>query len=84
MGKRIAVQNQLFNVKKYLKIKGYDVLEIEDKELLNSKNLDQYDAVVISGINKDMLGIEDTSTKAPVIDATGMTPAEVENNLKRL
>jgi len=84
MGKRIAVQNQLFNVKKYLKIKGYDVLEIEDKELLNSKKLDQYDAVVISGINKDMLGIEDTSTKAPVIDATGMTPAEIENNLKRL
>jgi len=31
-----------------------------------------------------MLGIDDVLTNVPVIDATGMTPFDVEESIKRL
>ncbi|KHO62107.1 hypothetical protein THYS13_01450 [Thermoanaerobacter sp. YS13] len=83
MGKRIAVESQLSNIKEYLKQKGYEVVEL--KETLSEKNnLNAYDAIVITGQNRNMLGIDDISTKVPVIDATGMTPFDVEESIKRL
>ena len=83
MGKRIAVGSQLSNIKEYLKQKGYEVVEL--KETLSEKNnLNAYDAIVITGQSRNMLGIDDISTKVPVIDATGMTPFDVEESIKRL
>jgi len=83
MGKRIAVESQLSNIKEYLKQKGYEVVEL--KETLSEKNnLNAYDAIVITGQSRNMLGIDDISTKVPVIDATGMTPFDVEESIKRL
>ncbi|MGI1691092.1 YkuS family protein [Thermoanaerobacter uzonensis] len=83
MGKRIAVESQLSNIKEYLKQKGYEVVEL--KEILSEKNnLNAYDAIVITGQSRNMLGIDDISTKVPVIDATGMTPFDVEESIKRL
>lgn len=83
MGKRIAVESQLSNIKEYLKQKGYEVVEL--KETLSEKNnLNAYDAIVITGQSRNMLGINDISTKVPVIDATGMSPFDVEESIKRL
>ncbi|WP_029687995.1 YkuS family protein [Thermoanaerobacter sp. A7A] len=83
MGKRIAVESQLSNIKEYLKQKGYEVVEL--KETLSEKNnLNVYDAIVITGQSRNMLGIDDISTKVPVIDATGMSPFDVEESIKRL
>ncbi|MBE3591589.1 MAG: YkuS family protein [Thermoanaerobacter sp.] len=83
MGKRVAVESQLSNIKEYLKQKGYEVVEL--KETLSEKNnLNAYDAIVITGQSRNMLGINDISTKVPVIDATGMSPFDVEESIKRL
>ncbi|EMT40020.1 Uncharacterized protein family (UPF0180) [Thermoanaerobacter thermohydrosulfuricus WC1] len=83
MGKRVAVESQLSNIKEYLKQKGYEVVEL--KETLSEKNnLNDYDAIVITGQSRNMLGIDDISTKVPVIDATGMSPFDVEESIKRL
>ncbi|AEM78359.1 Uncharacterised protein family (UPF0180) [Thermoanaerobacter thermohydrosulfuricus] len=83
MGKRVAVESQLSNIKEYLKQKGYEVVEL--KETLSEKNnLNAYDAIVITGQSRNMLGIDDISTKVPVIDATGMSPFDVEESIKRL
>ncbi|ADD02069.1 MULTISPECIES: YkuS family protein [Thermoanaerobacter] len=83
MGKRIAVESQLSNIKDYLKQKGYEVVEL--KETLSEKNdLNAYDAIVITGQSRNMLGIDDVLTNIPVIDATGMTPFDVEESIKRL
>jgi galactitol-specific phosphotransferase system IIB component len=83
VGKRVAVESQLSNIKEYLKQKGYEVVEL--KETLSEKNnLNAYDAIVITGQSRNMLGIDDISTKVPVIDATGMSPFDVEESIKRL
>jgi galactitol-specific phosphotransferase system IIB component len=83
MGKRIAVESQLSNIKEYLKQKGYEVVEL--KETLSEKSdLNAYDAIVITGQSRNMLGIDDVLTNVPVIDATGMTPFDVEESIKRL
>lgn len=83
MGKRIAVESQLSNVKRYLTDKGYDVVNLEQNKDLSKINIKDYDAIVITGQHKDMLGYEDTITKSPVIDATGMTPEDIEMQIRR-
>ena len=44
---------------------------------LNEETLGEADAVVVDGMENRFLGIEKAQTKAPIIDADGMTPAEV-------
>ncbi|AIS52051.1 hypothetical protein TKV_c08690 [Thermoanaerobacter kivui] len=83
MGKKVAVESQLSNIKNYLKERGYEVVELEEY-LLSKNNFNAYDAVVITGQSRNMLGMDDISTKAAVIDATGMTPFDVEERIKRL
>ncbi|HHV73176.1 hypothetical protein BVF91_08180 [Thermoanaerobacterium sp. PSU-2] len=83
MGKKIAVERELSNVKRYLTGKGYDVVNLEQDSNLSGINVNDYDAIVITGQHKDMVGFENTYTKSPIIDATGMTPEDIENAIKR-
>ncbi|TCW41909.1 uncharacterized protein UPF0180 [Thermohydrogenium kirishiense] len=83
MGKKIAVESQLSNVKRYLSNKGYDVINLEQNSKLSGIRVDDYDAVVITGQHKDMLGYENTHTKSRIIDATGMTPEDIESEIRR-
>lgn len=83
MGKKIAVERQLSNVKRYLTDKGYDVVNLEQNSELSGIDINDYDAIVITGQHRDMLGYEDTITKSPVIDATGLTPEDVESQIER-
>lgn len=82
MGKVIAVERQLSNVKRYLTDKGYDIVNLEQNENLSGISINDYDAIVITGQHKDMMGYENTITKAPVIDATGMTPEDIEREIE--
>lgn len=79
----IAVEEDLTPVKEYLMEKGYQVESIDPNEESPS-NLQNYDAIVVTGFNSDFLGFHDTKTGAVVIDADGLTPEEVveeiENN----
>lgn len=83
MGKKIAVERELSNVKRYLTGKGYDVVNLEQDSNLSGINVNDYDAIVITGQHKDMVGFENTYTKSPIIDATGMTPEDIESAIKR-
>lgn len=76
MKKKVAVEGSLRNVKQYLQEQGYDVAD------LKSNNLSGYDAIIISGQDDNMMGIYDTQTKAPVIDASGKSATEVYDQLK--
>ncbi|MCG8485530.1 MAG: YkuS family protein [Clostridia bacterium] len=76
--KKVAVEDTLTNVKSYLENNGYSV-----DYLNNSKeSLDIYDAIVVSGLNNNMLGIQNSKTKSSVIVAKGRTPEEIKNELK--
>ncbi|NLX76412.1 MAG: YkuS family protein [Clostridiaceae bacterium] len=73
---KIAVQRGLTPVQEYLSERGYEV-EVVDFDAFSKARDEEYDAIVLTGMSKNFLGMEDTATNAPVIDATGMTPEEV-------
>lgn len=78
MSKIIAIEDGLTNVKQYLQQQGYTVQTIE-----SNSDADQFDAVIVTGLNNNFLGLTDTYTKLPVIEASGLTPQEIHKNLKR-
>ncbi|HEX2985321.1 MAG TPA: YkuS family protein [Caproiciproducens sp.] len=78
---KIAVEQNLTPVKDYLSGKGYQVecLDIGEE---SSSNLQNYDAIVVTGQNTNFLGVHDTKTKAAVINADGLSPEEVEKEIE--
>lgn len=81
MKRIIAIEDNLGPVKEYLTDKGYDVKNFDIAQ--DRANLtDKYDAFVVTGLNSNMLGINDTDTKAVVIDAAGMSPEQIYHELE--
>ncbi len=78
---KIAIEPTLSNVKSYLSDIGYTV---ESMNVNGSDNLSGYDAIVVTGLSKNLAGINETTTKAAVINADGLTPREVARELDRL
>jgi hypothetical protein len=76
--KRVAVEANLSNVREYLSQQGYDCCD------LHAQNLNGQDlaAIVISGADQNVMGISDTTTKAPVINAHGLRPEEVAQRIQ--
>ncbi|MDK2799425.1 MAG: hypothetical protein PWP27_786 [Clostridiales bacterium] len=83
MGKKIGIESGLTPVQEYLSEKGYNVVNLDGGITKDSINYKQFDAIVVTGMNDDFLGMEDTKTDAVVIDAAGLTPAEIENEIKK-
>jgi galactitol-specific phosphotransferase system IIB component len=82
MNRKVAVEKNLQNVKEYFEKKGYEVDTFDDTQIERIGTLSDYRAVIVSGGNIDFLGIEDTNTKAPVINAKGMSPESILNRLE--
>ena len=80
---KIGVEESLTNIQEALREKGFDVVEI--KQEADAKNLD---CCVVTGLESNVMGISDTSIKASIIDADGLTADEVcqqvENKLNYL
>lgn len=74
---RIAVEGNLSNVRKALQNNGFDVVTMD-----SSKDLANCDCCVISGADQNMMGIEDTFTKVPVINAEGMNEQEIVEQVR--
>lgn len=72
---KVAIEDTLHQIRDYLSQNGYHVVD------LNPKKIKHVDAVVISGQDKDVLGIQDITTSAPVINAKGLTAEEVYKQL---
>ncbi|MBN6185613.1 YkuS family protein [Aneurinibacillus sp. BA2021] len=74
---RIGVENSLGNIKQYLESQGHQVMEI------NEANLKNCDCCIISGQDENMMGMANTVTQAPVINADGMTAEQVLQAVQR-
>lgn len=73
----IAVEPALSGVREMLQGQGYRVV--------SSDNLDQnIMAVVVSGMDNNLMNIQNTVLKAPVIDATGKTPDQILARIRQL
>ncbi|QGT99381.1 hypothetical protein SYNTR_0788 [Candidatus Syntrophocurvum alkaliphilum] len=69
--KLVAVEGNLSHVKDYLNTNGYQVIPVEDafeKQIL---------AVVISGADENLMGMQELAVKVPVINALGKTPEQI-------
>lgn len=73
--KRIGVEPTLTNVQGALRDKGYEVVE------LSGQGQDQSgsgcDFYVVTGLNSNVMGIQDTTVDAPIIEADGLSAEEV-------
>lgn len=43
----------------------------------------EVDAVVLSGADQNIMGMQNIVTKAPVINASGLSPEEIWNEIQR-
>jgi len=77
-GKIIAVDEDLKGLREAIAGQGYEVVS------LNEKDIDKADAVVVSGMEDDLMNIQDIKTKAPVINAVGKTSEEIVKGLQDL
>ena len=81
--RKIGVEKGLSNVVDYLTNEGYSVEVLSESIDNNIPKLKDLDAIVTAGYNTDMLGISDTETQAPVVNAKGLTPEEVKAQLEQ-
>lgn len=83
MIRTIGVEKGLSNVESFLKSRGYNIKEFETTEINDKKFLNGVDFIVSTGQNDNFIGIEDSSTKIPVISAEGRTPENIEKQIIR-
>ncbi|MDA8234711.1 MAG: YkuS family protein [Clostridia bacterium] len=79
--KRVAVETGLSDVREMLNQKGYEVVNLDPISASGTEFIN-CQAFVITGMDKNMGGFQDIHTKAPVIDASGLTPQDILNQIQ--
>ena len=69
---RIGVEPAMTNVKEALQASGHEVVDVR-----SGNDAQGCDSVIISGTDKDIMGIADVAIEGPVINAEGSTTDEV-------
>lgn len=72
----VAVATELGNVRTALEREGFTVVDLEGTDLKD------VNAVIVSGVSDDVMGIQDTETNAPVITADGRAADEILSDVK--
>ncbi len=72
MTKRIGVEQSLQNVVQVLKEKGYDVVELKQES-----DAEGCDFCIMTGLDTDVMGIQNTVTQGSVIEASGLSADEI-------
>jgi galactitol-specific phosphotransferase system IIB component len=80
--KKVAVQKGLASVKNYLDTQGYHVEEFDTTQTKEKNFMQKFDAVVVTGMDNNVMGIATTSTTAPIIQANGLSPEDVKNQIE--
>lgn len=74
----VAVEKNLSHISEVLEESGYEVVP------LDQANLDVVDAVVVSGMDNNLMNMQDILTEVAVINAAGKSPADILEELARL
>lgn len=69
---RIGVEPALSNVKQALEEQGHKIVDVHSEN-----DAQGCDSIIISGTDKDMMGIADVAIEGPVINAEGSTTDEI-------
>lgn len=79
--KRVAIEGPLGNIGTFLEEKGYEVVNL-DPHTQTGIELKNCDAIVISGMDRNLMGYTTIKTEAPVIEANGLTQEQVYQQVK--
>jgi hypothetical protein len=74
--KVVAVEEGLTPITLLLKREGYDVVDLEGERWKTA------DAIVVSGMDSNLMDIQETETRVNVVEAAGKTPEEVLKDIK--
>jgi len=69
---KIGVEQSLSDVQQALRDRGHNVIELKQEN-----DTQGCDCCVVSGLDINVMGMQDTATKASVINADGITAEEV-------
>ncbi|MBZ4687637.1 MAG: hypothetical protein PWQ96_29 [Clostridia bacterium] len=72
----IGLDKDLSRMRQALEQEGYNVVDLQDN------NINSVDAIVVCGMENNLLGMEETKTKAAVIDSSGKTAEEIIADIK--
>ena len=78
MSRIIGVEQSLSNVEDALKAKGYEVIQLR-----NEADAKKCDVCVITGQDRDVMGISSPITAGPVIDANGLSADEITQRVDK-
>ncbi|NMM64258.1 YkuS family protein [Clostridium sp. P21] len=81
--KKIGIEKGLSNIADYLSSEGYSVQTLSGDISNNASKYEGLDVIVTADYNTDMMGFSNTSTKVPVINASGLTQEEVKNMIQQ-
>ncbi|UOR12992.1 YkuS family protein [Halobacillus amylolyticus] len=70
--KKVAIEENLSDIRSALQQKGYDLVTLQ-----NNQDAQGCDCCVISGQDRDVMGMQDAVTNGVVINAHGRTADEV-------
>lgn len=70
----IAVENNLQPVKEALEAQGFKTVDMREAR--------KADCLVISGMDENVMGMEDIQVNVPVISAQGKTPKDIVSDVK--
>ncbi|RSD26171.1 YkuS family protein [Mesobacillus subterraneus] len=73
---RVGVEQALSNISEALRQKGYDVVELRQES-----DAQGCDFCVISGMDSNVMGMQDVVTQGSVIEANGLSADEVIRQL---
>lgn len=74
--RRVVVEDNLGNVKSALQSQGYEVLSMNQMG-------QNPDAIITSGVDNNMMGMQDIQANAPIISARGLSAEQVIQELNR-
>lgn len=80
--KKVGVEKTLSNVKRYLEDRDCTVEVLDSSNKENKRALDKYDAIVVTGADGNLLGMQDTMTNTRVISAQGKNAEEIYNEIQ--
>ncbi|MGM9926915.1 MAG: YkuS family protein [Bacillus sp. (in: firmicutes)] len=76
---KIGVEQSLTDIQEALTELGYNVSQLRHTEDANGVD---FDFCVVTGLDTNVMGIQDAKTKASIIEANGMTANEIVQEIK--
>lgn len=78
----IGIERSLSDIKSLLEQNNYNVVEMDNANSDTKRAQKKFDAIIVSGLDSNFLGMQDTLSNTPVITANGKTAEEVYSELK--